>query len=65
VRFNRFSAILAVTVILSVLAVGIPATPALAAPTITLSPTWGTAGTTVTITGENYTLVTSKSQAAP
>ena len=54
-RFNRLFAILAATVILSVLAVGILATPALAAPTISLDPLWGTAGTTVTIIGENYT----------
>jgi hypothetical protein len=55
VRFNRFFAILAASVILSVLAVTIPATPALAAPTIALSPTSGTVGTSVTITGENFT----------
>jgi hypothetical protein len=55
VRFNRFFAILAASVILSVLAVTIPVTPALAAPTIALSPTSGTIGTPVTITGENFT----------
>ncbi len=53
-RFNRFFAILATTVILSLLAVTIPATPALAAPTITLSPTSGTAGTTIIVSGENF-----------
>jgi len=55
VRLNRFFAISAATVILLVLAVIIPATPALAAPTIALSPTSGTVGTSVTITGENFT----------
>jgi len=54
VRFNRFFAISAATVILLVLAVIIPATPALAAPTIALSPTSGTVGTSVTVTGENF-----------
>jgi len=54
VRFNRAFAVLATAVILSVLAVAILPTPALAAPTITLSPTSGTAGTTVTITGQNF-----------
>ena len=54
-RFNRFFAILAASVILSVLAVTISVTPALAAPTIALSPTSGTVGTSVTITGENFT----------
>lgn len=54
-RFNRLFGILAATIILAVLAVGILATPALAAPTITLDPLWGTAGTAVTIDGENFT----------
>lgn len=53
-RFNRAFAVLATTVILAVLAVAILPTPVLAAPTITLSPTSGTAGTTVTITGQNF-----------
>jgi hypothetical protein len=55
VRLNRFFAISAATVILLVLAVIIPATPALAAPTIALSLSSGTAGTTVTVTGTNFT----------
>jgi hypothetical protein len=54
VRFNRAFAVLAITVILSLLAVVILPTPALAAPAITLTPTSGTVGTTVTITGKNF-----------
>jgi hypothetical protein len=54
VRFNRFSAIAATTVILLMLAVTILATPVLAAPTITLSPTSGTVGTQVIVTGTNF-----------
>jgi len=45
----------ATTVILLMLAVALLATPAFAAPNITLSPTSGTVGTTVTATGENFT----------
>ena len=51
---NRFFAILVVGVILSLLSVTLIATPALAAPTITLSPEEGSAGTTVTVTGTNF-----------
>jgi len=54
VRFNRFFAVLAISVILSVLAVAVLPTPALAAPTISLSPTSGTVGTQVEVTGENF-----------
>jgi hypothetical protein len=54
VRFNRALAVLAITVILSVLAVAVLPTPALAAPTISLSPTSGTVGTQVEITGEKF-----------
>jgi len=54
VRFNRAFAILAITVILSVLAVAVLSTPALAAPIISLSPASGTVGTQVEITGENF-----------
>ena len=53
-RFNRAFAIVVTTIILCVLAVTIPATPALAAPRIALSPSSGTAGTTVTLTGDNF-----------
>ncbi len=45
---------LTVAVILSLLIVLIPSTPALAAPEITLSPTFGSIGTRVTITGANF-----------
>ena len=44
----------ATTVILLMLAVTILSTPALAAPAITLSPTSGTVGTQVTVTGANF-----------
>jgi hypothetical protein len=54
VRFNRAFAVLATTVILSLLAVATLPTPALAAPVITLAPTSGTAGTTVSINGQNF-----------
>jgi hypothetical protein len=54
VRFNKALAVLTITAILSVLAVASLPTPALAAPTITLSPTSGTVGTHVTITGTNF-----------
>jgi len=54
VRFNRAFVISATTVILLILAITISATPALAAPIITLSPSSGTAGTQVTVTGTNF-----------
>jgi len=54
VRFNKFFAVLATTVILLLLAVTIFSTPAFAAPIITLSPTSGTVGTPVTASGENF-----------
>jgi len=54
VKRNRFFAISAVAVILSVLAVTMLATPALAAPVIVLSPEAGSAGTTVTVNGTNF-----------
>ena len=53
-RFKRFFALAATTVILLMLAVALLPTPAFAAPTIVLSPTSGTVGTTVTATGENF-----------
>ncbi len=53
-RFRRFFAMAVTTVILLLLAVAILPTPALAAPNIVLSPTSGTVGTTVTVTGENF-----------
>jgi hypothetical protein len=54
VRFRRFFAMAVTTVILLMMAVTILSTPALAAPNITLSPTSGTVGTQVTITGTNF-----------
>jgi len=54
VRLNRIFMMSAVAILL-VLAATILPTPALAAPTITLSPTSGTAGTQVTIRGINFT----------
>jgi hypothetical protein len=54
VRFDRAFVVLVTTVILSMLAVVVFPTPALAAPAITLSPTSGTAGTQVIITGTNF-----------
>jgi len=46
--------ILAVAVLLSLLMIAVPGTPALAAPVITISPESGAAGTMVTITGTNF-----------
>jgi hypothetical protein len=54
VRFRRYFAMAAITVILLMLAVTILSTPLLAAPTIALSPASGTVGTTVTVRGENF-----------
>jgi hypothetical protein len=54
VKFNKAFAVLATTVILSLLAVVILPTPALAAPAIALSPTSGTVGTNVAIVGTNF-----------
>ena len=53
-RFRRFFAMAVTTVTLLLLAVALLATPAFAAPNITLSPTSGTVGTTITTTGENF-----------
>jgi hypothetical protein len=52
-KYNKVFRILAVAVIFSLLMLAIPATPALAA-SITLSPTSGAAGTTVTVTGTGF-----------
>jgi len=46
--------ILAVAVLLSLLLIAVPGTPALAAPVITVSPDSGAAGTMVTVTGTNF-----------
>ena len=52
-KYNKVFRILALAVIFSLLMIAIPAAPALAA-SITLSPTSGTAGTTVTVTGSAF-----------
>jgi hypothetical protein len=54
VKYNKLFRILALAVILSLLMLAIPATPALAQ-TILLSPISGTVGTTVTVTGTGFT----------
>lgn len=54
-RFRRFSALAAASVILFMLALTLLPTPAFAAPTISLSPASGTVGTQVTVTGTNFT----------
>jgi len=54
VKYNRFFSILAIALILPLLALTMLATPALAAPTITLSPLSGSTGTSVTVSGKNF-----------
>lgn len=55
-KYNKIFRTLALALILFLLLVAIPATPALAqAGYITLTPTSGTIGTTVTITGIGFT----------
>ncbi len=51
---GRFYRILAVAILLPLLQVIIPATPVLAAPILSISPTSGAVGTTVTVTGDNF-----------
>lgn len=53
-KYGKALRILALGSILSLLVTVIPATPALAAPLIILSPTSGAIGTKVTITGNNF-----------
>lgn len=53
-RYGKALRILALGSILSLMVAVIPATPALAAPLITLSPTSGAIGTKVTVTGNNF-----------
>jgi len=53
-RHSKILRILSLAIILSLLMVAITATPALAAPVITLSPTSGAIGTEVTVTGTNF-----------
>ena len=57
-KYNKIFRTLAVAIIISLLALVIPATPAAAA-AITLSPTSGRAGSTVTVTGSGFTSGTS------
>jgi hypothetical protein len=52
-KYNKVFRILAVAVIFSLLMLALPATPTLAA-SLTLSPTSGAAGTTVTLTGTGF-----------
>jgi len=52
-KHNKTLRILGIAIILCLLVIAIPTTPALAQ-TITLSPTSGPAGTTVTVTGTNF-----------
>lgn len=53
-RYGKALRILALGSVVSLLVAVIPATPVLAAPLITLSPTSGAIGTKVTITGNNF-----------
>ncbi len=53
-RRSKIFLTLPLAIILTLLMVAIPATPALAAPVITLSPTSGAIGTKVTVTGTNF-----------
>jgi hypothetical protein len=54
-KYNRIFRILGMAVILSLLAVAIPATPALAARVVELDPEEGSIGDTITVTGEGFT----------
>ncbi len=53
-KYAKVLRTLAIAVILFLVIVLIPATPALAAPVITLSPTSGSPGTRVAVAGENF-----------
>ena len=53
-KYGRVLSILTVAAVLSLLAAVVPARPALAAPTVQLSPTSGAVGTRVTVTGTNF-----------
>jgi len=53
-KHNKVFRFLSIVIVLSLLMVVIPATPVLAAPVITLSPTSGGIGTRVTVTGTNF-----------
>ena len=60
-KCSKIFCTLVLAVILSLLLVVIPATPALAAPEITLTPTSGSVGPRVTVTGINFESVASLS----
>jgi len=53
-KYNKIFRILAIAIIIALLIIAIPATPALAQ-SITLTPTSGTPGTTVNVTGTGFT----------
>ncbi len=53
-KFSKIFSILTLTVIVFLLTVAVPATPVLAAPVISLSPTTGAGGTQVTVSGSNF-----------
>ncbi len=53
-KHGKIFRILVIALILSLLPVVIPSTPAMAAPVITVSPTSGAIGTLVTLTGTNF-----------
>ena len=50
-KYNKIFRVLFIGVIVCLLVTAIPATPALAQQTIVLTPAFGTAGTTVSVTG--------------
>ena len=54
IRFGRIFYLLVIAVVLSLLMLLVPATPALAQPEIALSPSSGSIGTKVTLTGTNF-----------
>ena len=54
IKQGKILSFIVIAIILSLLAITIPATPALAQPAITLSPTSGSIGTRVTITATNF-----------
>jgi len=53
-RYGRTLSVLAVTAVISLLVAAVPSQPALAAPSIQLSPESGAVGTMVTVTGANF-----------
>jgi len=53
-KYDKICRTLALAIIVALVVAAISATPALAAPVITLSPTSGAIGTEVTVTGTNF-----------